>query len=190
MKELETLEKHTLPKHTLPKRKPGKPYKQDIIPLAILIDMHVRQKMPIMLIAKTLNISHSNVCDRLRKAGIQALEAFRMHRADILALEQQRILSHITDADIKRAGIKDKAVSIGILYDKERLDRGQSTSILSYADITKDEIESEGRIRAIEDKLRSLGIREHEIVDGEEVEEEVQSAIEPLHIDNDGKNNK
>jgi len=59
---------------------------------------------------------------------IEQLEQFREHRADLLTLHQERVLSSITAEDLKKASARDKAIVFGTLYDKERLERGQSTS--------------------------------------------------------------
>ena len=42
-----------------------------------------------------------------------------------------RLLSAISDTDIKKASLRDKVIAAGILFDKERLERGQSTSNVS-----------------------------------------------------------
>lgn len=55
------------------------------------------------------------------------LPEFKTHRADILAAQQARVLMALSDDDIKKASARDKAIVFGTLYDKERLERGQST---------------------------------------------------------------
>ncbi len=59
------------------------------------------------------------------------------HRPTVFAHIQRIILNSITDADIKKANLRDKIVSAGILYDKERLETGQSTQNIAYADALK-----------------------------------------------------
>lgn len=59
---------------------------------------------------------------------VTALDDYKKNRADILADTQRRVLSAMSDSDIKKASGKDKALMYGIFYDKERLERGESTS--------------------------------------------------------------
>jgi len=53
----------------------------------------------------------------------------------------------LTEADIKKMSARDRVLAFGILYDKERLERGQSTENIAYADLTKglEEIQREKR---------------------------------------------
>ena len=60
--------------------------------------------------------------------AIENLPAFKEHRADLFAVQQSRLLNSLTDADIKRMAPASRVVSAGILYDKERLEEGKSTS--------------------------------------------------------------
>lgn len=60
-----------------------------------------------------------------------SVEDFKHFRADLFAVAQRELLQSITDAEIKKMSVKDRIVATGILYDKERLERGQSTSNLS-----------------------------------------------------------
>ena len=62
-----------------------------------------------------LNISHKHI------------EEFKGNRADILAGIQSTVLATLVEDDIKKASIRDRAILFGTLYDKERLERGQST---------------------------------------------------------------
>ena len=59
------------------------------------------------------------------------VEIWKKRKADILAGKQAAVLSLLTQDDIKKASPKDKVVMFGILNDKERLERGQSTSNVS-----------------------------------------------------------
>ena len=54
--------------------------------------------------------------------------AFKDRRADILAAKQQVVLSALNPDKIKEASARDQVIIFGTLYDKERLERGQSTS--------------------------------------------------------------
>ena len=58
-------------------------------------------------------------------------DIYRSKRGDILAEMQRKILDSIDYHDIKKSPLGSRIVSAGILYDKERLERGLPTSILS-----------------------------------------------------------
>jgi len=63
--------------------------------------------------------------------AIDNLPAFKENRADIFAIHQQRLLNSLTDDDIKKMPPGSRMTSFGILYDKERLEKGESTSNVS-----------------------------------------------------------
>jgi hypothetical protein len=70
------------------------------------------------------------------------LEVWKEKRADILASKQATALQALDAEDIKKASPKDKALIFGILYDKERLERGQSTSNVSVLFQVSEEAEN------------------------------------------------
>jgi len=53
---------------------------------------------------------------------------YKSHRADIFAGIQHKILASVSDEDIKKASLFQKAGVVGLLYDKERLERDMSTA--------------------------------------------------------------
>lgn len=59
------------------------------------------------------------------------LDTFKEKRADLMAHAQARTLALLTNEDIQKASARDKVIIFGTLYDKERLERGQSTSNIS-----------------------------------------------------------
>ena len=59
---------------------------------------------------------------------INQVTSFKEFRADMLADHQRDILLSITLEDHKKASLLQKVTAMGILYDKERLERDQSTS--------------------------------------------------------------
>jgi hypothetical protein len=81
-------------------------------------------------IGKMVDCSHVNVITVLKRYGINRdeTEDYRNGRAEIFAGMQHRILKSITEADIKGMTGLARLTGVGILYDKERLERGQSTS--------------------------------------------------------------
>lgn len=84
-------------------------------------------------IAVQVGCDKETVRQTLNKYRIKVndLEKFKAHRADILAGTVQRIVSTLKDSDIKKAPFRDRVIAIGVLTDKERLERGESTSNLA-----------------------------------------------------------
>ena len=89
-------------------------------------------------IGKMTGKSKQAVHQRLQpyKDAIENLPAFKENRADIFAIHQQRLLNSLTDDDIKRIPPGSRFTGVGILYDKERLERDKSTENVSYADMS------------------------------------------------------
>ena len=108
------------------------------IPIELIIDLR-RKHLSASQIAKIVGCSKPNVIQRLHKACIQleATDRFRKNKGDVLANLQRRISNSITDADLEKAGLLAKATSFGILFDKQQLFEGKSTSIVFYADLIK-----------------------------------------------------
>ncbi len=90
-------------------------------------------------IAKLLDCSEFNISKRLapHRQLIDATTKYINNRPFILALEQEKIRQHITPAKLAKASARDLAVMFGIFYDKERLETGQSTQNIAYADMVK-----------------------------------------------------
>lgn len=133
--------------------------RQKHIPIETLIDLAETKKLSHAQIAKITGCSAANVTQRLQRAGVTTLGNYKQNRADILAVAGKQILASITDEDIKKATLNQKVVSYGILYDKERLERGESTSntISIVADIEavrRAKVEGNRRVEAetVQDK--------------------------------------
>jgi hypothetical protein len=90
-------------------------------------------------IANRLHIPRQTVHHALKRYGIEPnrLDSFKKHRADVFADLQDRILSSVTTEDIQKTPAIQRITGAAILYDKERLERGQSTSnqAVIHADI-------------------------------------------------------
>lgn len=84
-------------------------------------------------IAESVDTSISNVSHTLKRYGItpNTVESFKNNRAEIFAGLQEKILKTINEDAIKDASVLQRITSAGILYDKERLERGQSTQNIS-----------------------------------------------------------
>ena len=73
---------------------------------------------------------HSSIKDLLPNSDT---ELYKQSRADILSEVQRKILTNLDDATIKSLVERRGLVDFGILYDKERLERGQSTENVAIA---------------------------------------------------------
>lgn len=73
------------------------------------------------------NLDHSTIARRLKSlTPRKATEIYKMLRADILSEKQRKLLLRSDRADPRSQA--DLAKAFGIYYDKERLERGQSTA--------------------------------------------------------------
>jgi len=81
-------------------------------------------------IAELAGCSKSSVHLALERYGIkpERIEDYKSNRADIFAGLQDRIFSKLTDAALEKTPAIQLVTAASILYDKERLERGQSTS--------------------------------------------------------------
>ena len=101
------------------------------IPIAKLIELRTKNpNLTYQQIGDMLGCSKVNVINRLKpyKEEIESLPTFKKSRGDILALVQSKLLNSLTLEDIKGASLLQKVTAMGVLYDKERLETGQSTS--------------------------------------------------------------
>ena len=91
--------------------------------------LHCSQQNVSTSIKTRIETSQQNVSARLReyRDEVETLENFKKNRADILAVVQKKLLNSLSDADIKKATAYQRIGMFGILYDKERLERGEST---------------------------------------------------------------
>ncbi len=109
-------------------------YRAKYIPVANVIE-YVERGLSYTEIAKIIGCDVSAVSRKMRRHGFLAssLQAFKNRRADIFALVSAQILDSITDEDIRQATLLQKMTAVGILYDKERLARDQSTHNISVS---------------------------------------------------------
>lgn len=84
-------------------------------------------------IAAIAETDHSYVVQVLQRYNIEQKRVtdYKSNRADIFAGIQDRILSSITDEDIQKTPLGSRTLAVAQLYDKERLERGQSTGNLA-----------------------------------------------------------
>lgn len=102
-------------------------------------------------LAKLSDADVSSISKCFARYGIkqQHLDAFKINRADILAGIQETVASTFTEDDIKGASLRDRTILFGTLYDKERLERGQSTQ--NVATILASTVVEATRLRGTDD---------------------------------------
>lgn len=82
-------------------------------------------------IADTVGCDKRTVAAVLHKYGINQSELgeYKANRADIFAGVQERIVRSLQDEpDLKKVPYRDRVIALGVIGDKERLERGESTS--------------------------------------------------------------
>jgi hypothetical protein len=107
-------------------------------------------------IAESVNCSKSNVSQVLARYNIEpnAVESYKNHRADVFAGIQERVIQSITDKDVNTATLSARAALLGVLYDKERLERGLSTANVALATMSEEDIDAE--LAAIRQRLDNI----------------------------------
>lgn len=68
----------------------------------------------------------------------KGLEIFKANKADVLAMFQRKLLYGITDEQLRRMTVQQRILGFAILFDKERLIRGQPTQISMLASVVAD----------------------------------------------------
>lgn len=115
-------------------------------------------------IAKILGCSREAIQQRLARVDYQQGETkeYVRNRADILASFQWRLLSSLTDADIKKMVPDRRIWCYGVLFDKERMERGQSTENISIASVAMhlqcELADHQARSKSLQEQLESRGI--------------------------------
>ena len=87
--------------------------------------------------AKELGVTRAAIIKRTKvlPKGVIAptIAEFREQRADTFARFQQIILQYVTEKKLKGASLQQLGTLFGIMYDKERLERGQATEHIAHA---------------------------------------------------------
>lgn len=85
-------------------------------------------------VAKIVGCQPSTVSNVLAKYGInqEELTEYKTNRADIFAGLQKKIAQSLNDEpDLKKVPYRDRVIGLGVIGDKERLERGESTTNLA-----------------------------------------------------------
>jgi len=117
-----------------PRNLTSQPYHKNIT-IEEIVHLIEVEGLNITQTAKRLGCDKSNISDHLRRNNITPgyLQNFKQNRANYLALKQAEILKSISCEDIKKASLVQKTKALGTLYDKERMERGQSTMNIAHA---------------------------------------------------------
>lgn len=121
-----------------------------------------------------LGCSKANLIARLSRANISwgsmapTLDRYKARRADLLAHKGMTVLAALSEDKVTEMTGLQLATAYGILYDKERLERGQSTANVAYQDLTQSLSEIEAEIARLQgggvidaDSGPVLGIEDH-----------------------------
>jgi hypothetical protein len=100
-----------MPKHLTDGSLPSRQTANKFIPSSDIIAL-VNKDLTDDEIATLLGCDRSNITKRRQTLGLTrtSLKTFKESRADILAIQQARIMDSITQADIQKAGLRDKCV--------------------------------------------------------------------------------
>ena len=91
-------------------------------------------------------------------SDLPALQAYKDYRADLFAAKQAELLLNLTKAKQKDMSGLQMVTALGILYDKERLERGQATEIVEYNEFEEQTQDLASKKRAIEERLAAMGV--------------------------------
>lgn len=84
-------------------------------------------------VAKICGVSRQAISSLVKNHALdpEAVAHFRKHKGAIMDAMQARLIGSITDSDVARMPPRDRILAFGILYDKTRLEKGESTSNIS-----------------------------------------------------------
>ena len=136
---------------------------QKNIPISLIIDLLETKGLNQAQAAKVVGCHKSNISKRLKDLDYTPgyLKSFKDNRADILAVLQAQIVKHITPEKLQKASAYQLTGMMSLLHNQERLERGQSTENIAYADMSKAQAIVQEKIRAFEEKY---GIQAEESV--------------------------
>lgn len=107
----------------------NKPKKVDV---ASALSLRVDNQLSYGKIAAIQGVSKQAIHQALQDLlPTEETKIYRANRADIISNLQAKIIKSIDDEDIKKAPFGSRILAYAQLYDKERLERGQSTTNIS-----------------------------------------------------------
>ena len=107
----------------------NKPIPHKIDPAKLIKTAQENPNLTTRQLGTLMNTSHVAIVHAFKRYGLdrERIESFKVNRADIMAGPQETVAASFTEEDIKKASVRDRTILFGTLYDKERLERGQST---------------------------------------------------------------
>ena len=104
------------------------------IPITSIIELIDNKGLSQTQAAKILGCDRSSISKRLKAADYVPgqLKTFKETRADVFAYHQLEILKHLTSAKLKSSTAYQLTGMLALLYDKERLERGESTENVAH----------------------------------------------------------
>lgn len=128
------------------------------VPIGVLME-YALQGLNDTEIAQLVGRAKQTVNERLKefRASMGNFKTYKNARADIFAIMGRELLYSLTPSEIKSMPPASRITCAAILYDKERLERGQSTEIITYQDITNDIKAIDAEITDLENKLAAHG---------------------------------
>ena len=107
--------------------------------------------------AAIIGVKHPSLWEFCKNHDIpttDSLEKYKQNKANILDAKGMQLLESLTTSDIKdKASPYQRVGMYGILYDKARLERGESTQNVAYRDIGESLDEIEKEIAALQGKV-------------------------------------
>ena len=133
------------------------------IPISTIIELMEVKGLNQSQTAKVLGCSKPNISNRLKQLDYVPgyLKSFKDNRADVLSALQAQIVKHITPEKLQKASAYQLTGMMSLLHNQERLERGQSTENIAYADMAKQQAIVKNNIKAFEYKY---GIRQDDSV--------------------------
>jgi predicted DNA-binding protein YlxM (UPF0122 family) len=106
------------------------------IPIESIIE-YMSKGLNLGEVAKLCNCSKQNIQQRLKAVAFDKtdLENFKKRRVDVFAFIQSKLLNSIDLEELKKMPVYQRVVSASILYDKERLESGKSTSNINVVEV-------------------------------------------------------
>lgn len=95
------------------------------------IKQRTDQKLTIREIAAIQGVPKSTIHKALQNPETKAdLATYKEYRADVFASKQVEVINQLDTEKLQQASALQLITGLGILYDKERLERGQASAII------------------------------------------------------------
>ena len=127
--------------------------------VAAALDLQLNHGLSYAQMAPILGVTPAAIHKRLKHLlPDESTKYYKDHRADIFSHVQLQLLSQVDARRLKKINIRDAVISTGILYDKERLERGQSTANADMRVLSTTLKELEAQEQELKRSLGDLGV--------------------------------